>query len=197
MATMIDRALRAAKLDVDLYNEVEADTSLNQEALMVVILVSVASGIGSFIGGLILGGGFGAAILGLVVGVVMGIVNYYLWSYITYFVGTRLFGGTADVGELLRVLGYASAPRVLGLLSFIPCVGGLAGLVGAILSMITGVIAVREALDVDTGKAILTSIIGGVIAFVRVAAVSAVIFGVLGITALGVAGLGDLLGGGN
>ena len=80
MATMLDRVRRAAMLDVDLYNEVEADTSLNQEALTVVIIVSLASGIGSLIGGIIGGGGIGAALLMAVVGVVLGVVNYYIWS---------------------------------------------------------------------------------------------------------------------
>ena len=127
---MIDRVRRAAMLDVGLYQEVEADSSLNQEALVVVALVSVVAGIGGFLGGLT-GGNIGPAFLALVVAVVLGVVNYYIWSYLTYFVGTSLFGGTADPGELLRVLGYASGPRVLGLLNFIPCVGWVFGLGGA------------------------------------------------------------------
>ena len=40
---MISRGLRAAKLDVTLYNEVEADASLNRQALMVVIFAAVLS----------------------------------------------------------------------------------------------------------------------------------------------------------
>jgi hypothetical protein len=67
---MINRVVRAALLDVGLYEEVEADTSLNQEALMVVILVSVLTGIAGFLGGLI-GGSILVAILGLVLGVVL------------------------------------------------------------------------------------------------------------------------------
>jgi mannose/fructose/N-acetylgalactosamine-specific phosphotransferase system component IID len=122
---MINRMIRAAMLDVNLYEEVEADTSLNQEALMVVILVSIAAGIGAFLGGLI-GGSIVGAIVGLILAVIIGVVNYYIWAYVTYFVGTNLFKGTADVGEMLRTLGYASSPRLLGILGFIPCVGGLA-----------------------------------------------------------------------
>ena len=161
---------------------------------MVVILVSIASGIGSFLAGVI-GEGIGAAVLGLIFGVVMGVIGYYIWAYITYFVGTNLFGGTADVGELLRTLGYASGPRVLGVLAFIPCLGPLAGLVGAIWALVTGVVAVRQALDFDTGKAILTVIIGWVIVFV----ITLVVAAVLGIGAVGLgAGLSALqeLGGG-
>jgi hypothetical protein len=184
LAKMFNRVTRAAMLDVNLYEEVEADTSLNQEALIVVILVSILSGIGSFLQ-VVLNGDIGAALLALVVGVVLGVASYYIWAYVTYFVGTNLFGGTADAGELLRVLGYASGPRVLGVLGFIPCVGGLASLVGAIWALVAGVIAVREALDFDTTKAVLTVIIGWVIVLVLSIAVG-VVFGI------GAAGLGVL-----
>jgi hypothetical protein len=190
LAKMFNRVTRAAMLDIGLYEEVEADTSLNQEALIVVILVSILSGIGGFLQG-VLNGDIGAALLALVVGVVLGVVSYYIWAYVTYFVGTNLFGGTADAGELLRVLGYASGPRVLGVLGFIPCVGGLAGLVGAIWALVAGVIAVREALDFDTTKAVLTVIIGWVIVF----AISLVVGLVFGVGAVGLGALGSLFSG--
>ncbi len=183
---MINRVMRAARLDVNFYNEAEADTSLNQEALMVVILVSIAGGIGGFLGGVI-AGDIGLALLGLVLGVVLGIINYYIWAYVTYFVGTNLFGGTANPGELLRVLGYASGPRVLSILSFIPCVGALVALAGGIWSLVAGVIAIREALDFDTGKAIITVIIGWVIILIITIVISFVVLG-------GAAGLGALGG---
>jgi hypothetical protein len=162
---MLNRAIRAAKLETAFYNEVEADTSLNQEALMVVVVVSVLSAIGSFLGNLILGS-LTAAIFGLIWGVIWGVVGYYLWAYLTQFIGTKLFGGTADVGELLRTLGYASAPNALGLLALIPCVGSLAALAGSIWALVAGVVAVREALDFDTTKAVLTVIIGWVIVLI-------------------------------
>lgn len=187
---MINRVIRAAMLDVDLYEEVEADTSLTQEALMVVILVSIAGGIGGFLGGIV-GGSIGAALVGLILTVVMGILGYYIWAYITYFVGTNLFEGTADVGELLRTLGYASGPRVLGILGFIPCLGPLVGLVGAVWALVAGVIAVRQALDFDTTKAVITVIIGWVIVFI----ITLVIGAVLGIGALGAGALTGALGG--
>jgi hypothetical protein len=190
-AAMINRVMRAAMLDVNLYEEVEADTSLTQEALMVVILVSIAGGIGNFLAGII-GGSIGAAVGGLIFGVVIGVVNYYIWAYVTFFVGTNLFHGTADVGELLRTLGYASGPRVLSILTFIPCLGGLVALVGAIWALVAGVIAVRQALDFDTTNAVLTVIIGWVIVLI----ITLVVGAVLGVGALGLGALGGALSGG-
>lgn len=190
--TMINRMIRAAMLDVNLYEEVEADTSLNQEALMVVILVSIAAGISAFLGG-ILGGNIGAAIGGLILMVIIGIINYYIWAYVTYFIGTNLFQGTADVGEMLRTLGYASAPRILGILGFIPCVGWLVALAGAVWSLVTAVVAVRQALDLDdTVKAIITVVIGWVIILIIQFVLLAIFGTVFGV---GMAGLGALGGG--
>ena len=189
---MINRMIRAATLDVDFYEEVEADTSLTQEALMVIILVSIATGIGTFLGGII-GGSIVGAIVGLIVVVIIGIINYYIWAYVTYFVGTNLFQGTADVGEMLRTLGYASSPRVLGILGFIPCVGPLIALASGIWALVAAIVAVRQALDFDdTVKAIITVVIGWVIILI----IQFVLFAILGtVFGIGAAGLGALGGG--
>jgi len=187
---MINRVIRAAMLDVEFFREAEADTSLTQEALMVVILVSLLGSIGSFIGSLI-NRGFGAALLALIVALVMGVVNYYVWAYVTYFLGTNLFEGKADPGELLRVLGYASGPQALSILNFIPCLGWLIALAGGIWALVAGFIGVREALDLDTTKTLITVIVGWVIIWV----VRTILLSVLGVGALGLGAAGALLRG--
>jgi hypothetical protein len=192
MASMIDRMIQAAKLNVDFYNEAERDTSLTQEALLIVILVSLAGGIGSLLGGIIGPQGIGRALLGAVVTIVLGIVNYYIWSYVTLFVGTKLFDGKADAGEMLRTLGYAHTPQLLGLLGFIPCVGILFVLAGFILSLIAVVLAIREALDFDTVKAIVTAIIGWVVVLI----INGVINRILGVGGLAVTEVMSRFGGG-
>lgn len=184
---MLSRVVRAARLDVSLYNEVEADTKLNREALLVVILVTILSAVGSFVGSLLLRLDIVSVFLGLVWALIWGVAGYYVWAYLTWFIGTRLFKGTAEPGELLRTLGYAYGPRALGFLAIIPCVGGLAALVGAIWSLVCGVVAVREALDTTTGNAVITVVIGWLVLFV----VGLIVTGVLGV---GAAGLGALSG---
>jgi hypothetical protein len=191
MDSLFNRVMRAAMLDVELYKEVESDTSLNQEALIVVILVSLAGGIGSFIGGLI-GGSFGSALLALIVTVVIGVINYYIWAYVTYFVGTQLFQADVDAGEMLRVLGYASGPRVLSILSFIPCIGALISLAAGIWALVAAFIGSREALDLDTGKTLITVVIGWVI----VTVIGMLVLAVLGVGGMALGALGGALGGG-
>jgi hypothetical protein len=87
------------------------------------------------------------------------------WAVVTYFVGKLLFHGDTDVPEMMRVLGYANAPRFLGILGFIPCVGFLIVIASWILSLIAGIIAVREAMDLETGNAIITVVISWIVAF--------------------------------
>jgi hypothetical protein len=173
--SIVNRMVRAARLDKAFYNEVEANTSLTNEALLVVIIGALASGAGGLISGIF--GGFGAAITTMIVNILMVVVGYFIWVFVTQFVGTRFFGGTADVGEMRRTLGYAMAPQVLNILGFIPCVGGIIGLVVWVWTLAAGFIAVREAMDFDNGKAIITVVIGWLI-IVIVGAILGAIFGI-------------------
>lgn len=187
---MINRVIRAAMLDGEFFKEAEADASLTQEALMVVVLVAIAGSIGNFIGGL-MNRGFGPALLALIGALIVGVLNYYVWAYVTYFVGRQLFGAAVDPGELLRVLGYASGPRALSLLRFIPCVGWLIALAGDIWSLIAGFIGAREALDLDATKTLITVAVGWVIIVI----VTFIVGLVFGVGAAGLGALGSLLGG--
>lgn len=47
MASLVNRMVRAAKLDVSLYEEVEADKSALGQAAAVVLISSIAAGIGA------------------------------------------------------------------------------------------------------------------------------------------------------
>jgi len=176
--SLTDRMMRAARLDVSLYNEVEADLTATNQALTVVVITAVASGIGAALGGAIAGRP-AAVIGGLVGGIVAELVGWLVWSWVMYFVGTRFFQGTASYGELLRTLGFAYSPGVLLILRFIPVLGGLIALVVGIWRIITGFIAVREALDVTSGKAVGTIVIG-IIGYVIVVAIVGLILAAFG-----------------
>jgi len=163
--SLVDRMIRAAKLEVQLYEEVEADTTANKQALLAVVLVSVLSGIGSGIGGLATKGGLWF-IWGLFIGVASSIVGWLVWSFVTYLIGTKLFKGpqtSATWGELLRTLGFSNSPGALRFFSFVPFLGGIIAVAASIWSLIAGVIAVRQALDFTTGRAIATCVVGWII----------------------------------
>ncbi len=177
--SLTGRMLRAAKLEVGLYEEVEADTTATSQAFLAVVLVSLATGIGAGIAGIGTKGGIGF-LLGLIGGLIASISGWLAWSFITYVIGTRIFKGpqtSATWGELLRTIGFSNSPGVLRLFSFIPFLGGLVSFTASVWALIAGVIAVRQALDFSTGRAIGTCIVGWIIYVLIVFLVTALLLG--------------------
>lgn len=174
---LIARMRRAALLDPALYNEVEHDRSALTQALLVVVIAAVAAGLGTALNPF----ERGPRLLGLVSEIVTMLVNWVLWSYVTYFVGTRFFGGTATPGEMLRTLGFAMSPGVLNVLGFVPLLGGLVRLAVFIWVLVAGVVAVREALDCDNARALGTVVVGWVV-MLLVFFAQLVLFAALGLT---------------
>ena len=113
--SLINRMLRAAKLEVSLYEEVEADSTATSQALIAVIVVSLASAVGSGIAGVSTMGGQGF-FLWLLAGLAASVMGWLAWVYLAYILGTTLFKGpetSATWGELLRTVGFSNSPVVL------------------------------------------------------------------------------------
>ncbi|MFP3897665.1 MAG: YIP1 family protein [Anaerolineales bacterium] len=157
---LVQRLMRIARFDETVWEEIEYDESADMEAAAVVVIAAFLSAVGSAIAAR---GFIGTFILSLLSGV---LISWLLWSAVTMFVGTRLFDAETDFREMARVLGYANAPMALGILNAIPCLGVLIGLIAMVLSLVIGFLATREALDLDTGKTIITIVIGWVIVLV-------------------------------
>ena len=164
---MIKRMIGAAKLDIAIYEEVEADTSATRQAMVVVVLVALATGIGT------LGSGGPA---GLVVGIVAGLGLWALWAWITYFVGTTLLKTAetkANWGQLARTLAFAQSPGVLKVFGFIPVLGPLVFAIASIWQLVAMVIAIRQALDyTSTWRAVGVAVVG----FIPYAIVSGLVY---------------------
>jgi hypothetical protein len=148
--SIVDRMVGAARFDVATYEEVEADTTATGQAAVVVALVAVASAIGALREG-------GTNVLIALVGALVG---WAVWAGLTYVIGDKLLGGTATWGELLRTLGFAQAPGVLLALGILPLLGSVVRVVVAFWLLAAGIVAIRQALDVSTGKAVITAILG-------------------------------------
>ena len=156
MHQLIDRILRAARLDSDLYEEVEADTGALGQATAVVVLSSVAAGIGAI--------GAGGGLRGLGMGTVLALLAWYVWAVVTWLIGTRILPEPqtrADLGEMLRTIGFASAPGLIRALAIISPLSEIVGLVALIWTLAAMVVAVRQALDYrSTPRAVAVCVIG-------------------------------------
>lgn len=166
MSSLIDRMIRAARLDVNLYEEVEADKSAMRQAIWVVVLSSIAAGIGSI-------GTIGVS--GLLIGTIVALIGWFIWAFITYFVGTKILSEpqtSADYGELLRTIGFSSSPGVIRILGIIPFLGWVVNIIAGIWMLVAMVIAVRQALDYkSTGRAVGVCLIGWVIQLIIISGV--------------------------
>ncbi len=158
MSPFVDRMMRAAKLDVHLYEEVEADQNAMGQAMGVVILASLAGGIGLI---------DDSGLKGMALGTIGTLVGWFLWAFLTFIIGTKLLPEPqtkSDYGEMLRTTGFSSAPGVLRIFGIIPGLGGLIMFLAACWMLVAMVIAVRQALDYEsTWRALGVCAIGWVI----------------------------------
>jgi hypothetical protein len=158
MRRFFTRILRAMALDPRLYEEVEADTRATGQALAVVVLSSLAAGLVSI--------GRPEAILA---DSLVGLVGWLMWASMTYLIGTKILavpGTRSDVGELLRVTGFAAAP---GLLRPLGAIAGLywpVFLCTGVWMLVAMIIAIRQALDyTSTLRAFAVAVIGWLLFF--------------------------------
>jgi hypothetical protein len=162
----LTRVWRAAMLDAAVYEEVEADRRAFRQAAVVVALSALGFGIGSFENGGWSGIFWTAVVMHL---------GWGAWALGAYWLGAGVLATSqteSDPGELLRTLGFASAPGILASLGFIP--GLNPWLFGAVLlwMLATMVVAVRQALDYcSTSRAILVSVLTLPVALLPLAAV--------------------------
>jgi hypothetical protein len=158
MEELFNRMFRAAKLDVNLYEEVEADEGALPQATLIVVLSSLAAGIGGI---------FSYGVMALITGTISALIGWYVWAFLTYYIGTKFLPEEkteADYGQLLRTLGFASAPGVIRVVGIIPGLLGVVNLIASIWMLVTMVIAVRQALDYEsTLRAVIVCVIGWII----------------------------------
>lgn len=158
MNNLLNRMLRAAKLDVHLYEEVEADSGALIQSVLVVILSSIAAGIGSV-------AYFGFS--GILWSSVGALINWFIWAFIVYFIGAKFIPEPetqADLGQLLRTIGFASAPGIIRVLGIISGLEGIISFIAGVWMLVAMVIAVRQALDYkSTLRAVIVCLVGAVV----------------------------------
>ena len=153
-SVFVNRIIRACKLDVSLYEEVEAVKSATLQAALVVVLSSLAAGIGAI--------SLGAS--NFIMAPILSLISWYIWAYLIYFIGTKLFpepNTKADHGQLLRTIGFSSAPGLIRIFGFTPDLMSITFIGAGIWMLVAMVIAVRQALDYEsTWRAIGVVVIG-------------------------------------
>lgn len=157
------RLIGAVSADPLLYEEVEADRSATGQALLVVVLSSLAAGIGAR--------GLGTGSLQSMLFIsALATVAWAAWALVTYQIGAKLMPEPqthADIGELLRTIGFSAAPGMLRVFGIVPGAATAAFAITAVWMLIAMIVAVRQALDyTSTARAIGVCVLGWVLAIV-------------------------------
>jgi hypothetical protein len=156
--TFADRVKGVLFLDVKTFEEIEADKTANGQALVVVIAASLAAGLGA---------GIQLGVIGLLRETIGALVGWVMWAGVTWVIGSKLLPEPqtrTDMGELLRVIGFAYAPQLFAFFAFIPFLSGIVSTVVAFWLLAATILAVRQALDyVSTLRAAAVVLIGWLI----------------------------------
>jgi mono/diheme cytochrome c family protein len=165
VGTFFYRLAGAAALDAATYEDVERDRAATPQALLVILLASLAAGVGasgwqSDIRS-VLAVSAGAATLAL--------LAWTCWALLTFEIGARLLpesGTRCDVGELLRTLGFSAAPGLLLVFGAFPRLTTPVFVIASLWLLAAMVIAVKQALDyTSTLRAIAVCTLGFLLAF--------------------------------
>lgn len=155
------RMFGAVSLDSEIYEEVEADRTATGQAMLVVVLSSLAAGIGAT-------GRPGISLRGAFVISAIALIAWAAWALLTFEIGGRLMPEAqtrVDVGELLRTIGFASAPGMLRVFGIIPSVTTPAFAITTVWMLLATIVAVRQALDyTSTARAVAVCALGWALA---------------------------------
>jgi hypothetical protein len=156
VATYVERLIGAARLDPATYEEVEADKTATGQALLAVVLSSLAAGVGA--------SGQSAGLPAAILASVSALIGWFMWAAVVWFIGTRVLPEPqtqSDVGELLRTTGFAAAPGIVRVLGIIPVLGVPVAIIVTFWMLAAMVVAVRQALDYrGTGRALVVCAVG-------------------------------------
>lgn len=161
MTTFLSRVAGALLLKPSVFEDVERDRSATPQAMAVVVLSSVAAGVGAY--------GMTAFRPGVVIGLsVFAFALWTVWAIVTLQIGTRILPAPrtdADLGQLMRTIGFASAPGILRFLGSVPGVRGLVFAITTVWMLLAMVVAIRQALDYSsTARAFAVCAIGWALA---------------------------------
>ena len=154
---MINRIIVVLTLNVNTYEEIEADKNATIQSFSIVVLSSIVTAI-------ILKPDTGFSLPNFISAIIIGIFLWGLWALVTMFVGTKLLPTqetSSNWGELARTTGYAQAPKLFSIFALIPILTTIVLFIVGVWNLITMIIAIRQALDyTSTWRAVFVVLLG-------------------------------------
>ena len=160
--TLLNRMVRAVRLDGSLYAEVRADTTATAQALTVVAIVALSHGLG----GAIRGAHFGwNPASGSLFGVLGEVSFFVVASFVVYVVARYVLGSTVDYPQVMRPLGFSVLPGLLILVAALVSMSWVGAQVPVLMVLIVwrlaaGLVAVRQASGLSLARSALALLFG-------------------------------------
>jgi len=136
----INRIFRSFKIDPEVFAEVQKDKNATIPAAVVVVLSSTAAGIGAT--------SFGVG--NFIFAPVFSLISWFVWAYIVYFVGVKLFPDPKTKTtqfSLLRAIGFSSAPGIIRIFGFNEDLTTVTFIGSAFWMLACMIVAVKETLN--------------------------------------------------
>jgi hypothetical protein len=159
---LAQRLRRLAMLDTTVFDEIRTDSTATIPALVVAVVATLLAGLGGWLWWFVAdipdkGKMF---VQSVILGSILSLLFWFIWITITYVLLTQVFRARADLNELIRVMGFATAPLALGILMFIPELDWGIGIFYIALFFALTTIAVQSATDAPAGRALAANAIG-------------------------------------
>jgi hypothetical protein len=160
MALFLHRFIGALALDADAFEDIERDRHANMQSILVVIAVCLAAGWAALGSGRAGGDEW-------ISGTIIALGAWLMWAGFVASIGTITIPEPqtrSNLPELLRVLGFATAPGVfIALAPLAPAAPLVISLVG-VWMLCASVIAVRQALDYrHFARAVAVCVLGSIL----------------------------------
>jgi hypothetical protein len=170
MMLFLHRFFGALVLDSGAFEDIERDRHAAMQSVLVVVAACLAAGVGTI--------GLGIVSLpGFITAALVALGAWLVWAAAVAALGTYALAEPdthSDVRELLRVLGFATAPAVFIAFAAIRAVAPLVAVIVTVWMIAAAVVAIRQALDYHhTLRAAAVCIIAWLLSIGVLAAVSA------------------------
>jgi hypothetical protein len=140
MNKLLKRMIGAARLDGEIYEQVEADPQSVYGAVFTALVASMAAAIG-----------VGARDFAAVAAATLAfLVIWMIWVGLTYVIGTRLLpeaSTRSDLAEVLRTTGFSAAPGMLRIFALLPSIAVPVLIAVTFWMLLAFVIAIRHTMD--------------------------------------------------
>jgi len=152
---IVQRAISVATFQSGAITRVARDRIATREAAIVVLITAFAQALGQT----------PDSLNDLFLRTVLGIAVWYLLIRLTFHVATNIFGTPftqARLEHLTRTMGYAHAPALIGIVAFVPFLGGMISLAASVWVFLLSIWAVRVTTGIGVIRAAGSVLVSGI-----------------------------------